>query len=285
VIHYVDALDLEMSALGRDGQRWEEPMISAGVDAGSRAIKVVLFDTQSPRVISSALADQGIQQQRLATELFGEALRTAGLGRDQVHAVVATGYGRHRIDFADTTITEITCHARGVHHLVPEARTIIEIGGQDSKVIYLEDGGRVRDFAMNDRCAAGTGRFLEVVATRLGVDLPTLGELSRKSQTPALISSMCVVFAETEITGLLAEGVPAEDVAAGVQDAIATRIVSLAGRTFQAPICFTGGVALQSGMVRALSNALEFPVSPAPLPQYTGALGAAILAGARAQRP
>jgi predicted CoA-substrate-specific enzyme activase len=256
-------------------------VITAGVDAGSRAIKVVLFDTQSTQVISSALADQGIQQQRLATELFSEALRRAGVQRGQVNGVVATGYGRNRVDFADTTITEITCHARGVHHLAPEARTIIEIGGQDSKVIHLEDAGRVRDFTMNDRCAAGTGRFLEVVATRLGVDLPTLGELSRQSTRPAVISSMCVVFAETEIIGLLAEGVPAPDIAAGVQDAIATRVATLAGRSLQPPVYFAGGVALQSGMARALGTALEYPIVPVPLPQYTGALGAALLAANR----
>ena len=135
-----------------------------------------------------------------------------------------------------------------------------------------------RDFAMNDRCAAGSGRFLEVVATRLGVSLETLGELSRDSRKPALISSMCVVFAETEIIGLLAEGVAAPDIAAGVQNAIAMRVVSLAGRRAEPPVYFTGGVALQSGMVRALTEALSCPVRVAAMPQYTGALGAALLA-------
>jgi predicted CoA-substrate-specific enzyme activase len=167
--------------------------------------------------------------------------------------------------------------------LAPEVRTIVEIGGQDSKFITLEDGGRVRDFAMNDRCAAGSGRFLEVVAMRLGVDLSTLGELSRDSRKAALISSMCVVFAETEIIGLLAEGVAPADIAAGVQNAIALRVTALAGRTVTPPVCFTGGVALQSGMVRALETALSCSVLVSPLPQYTGALGAAILAGRRSR--
>jgi (R)-2-hydroxyacyl-CoA dehydratese activating ATPase len=198
--------------------------------------------------------------------------------RAALGAVVATGYGRNAIRFADTTITEITCHAQGVYHLAPQVRTIIEIGGQDSKFITLEDGGRVRDFAMNDRCAAGSGRFLEVVANRLGVDLSTLGELSRGSRQAALISSMCVVFAETEITGLLADGVAPADIAAGVQNAIALRVATLAGRALVPPVCFTGGVALQSGMVRALEAALSCSVSVSALPQYTGALGAAILA-------
>ena len=180
-------------------------MIYAGIDAGSRSIKALLFDAGRSQILASGLADQGVEQERLATELFEKLLRDAGLERAQISGVVATGYGRNAIRFADTTITEITCHARGVHRLVPEARTIIEIGGQDSKVIALEDGGRVRDFAMNDRCAAGTGRFLEMVATRLDMDWEKLSALAQQSQKPALISNMCVVFAETEIIGLLAE--------------------------------------------------------------------------------
>ncbi len=256
-------------------------MIAAGIDAGSRSIKAVLFDADTAQMLAATVTDQGVEQARLADEVFAQALRQAALPPARVGAVVATGYGRNNVRFADTTITEITCHARGVHQLVPEARTILEIGGQDSKAIFLEDGGNVRDFAMNDRCAAGTGRFLEVVAALLGVDLPTLGELSRHSHAPAAISSTCVVFAETEIIGLLAEGVLPADVAAGVQNAIALRVAALAGRHVAPPVCFTGGVALQAGMLRALEAALEQPVRVAPQPQFTGALGAAILAARR----
>jgi predicted CoA-substrate-specific enzyme activase len=254
-------------------------MISAGIDAGSRAIKVVLFDNANSRVVGQGIADQGVEQSRLAQELYERTLREAGLERAQVLAVVATGYGRNRVAFADTTITEITCHARGVHHVAPEARSIVEIGGQDSKVIRLEEGGRVRDFAMNDRCAAGTGRFLEVLATRLGVELPALSAMSQESRQPALISSTCVVFAETEIIGLLAEGVAVADIAAGVQNSIATRVTAMVGRALELPVFFTGGVALQSGMVRALEESLACPIQVAAQPQFTGALGAAILAG------
>ena len=254
-------------------------MICAGIDAGSRATKVVLFDPEQSRIVGSGLADQGVEQHRLAAELFERTCGEARLNHATVGPVVATGYGRNAVRFADTTITEITCHAQGVHHLVPAVRTVIEIGGQDSKFITLENGGRVRDFSMNDRCAAGSGRFLEVVAARLGVDVSTLGELSRQSRQAALISSMCVVFAETEIIGLLAEGVAPADIAAGVQNAIALRVATLAGKTPTPPVCFTGGVALQSGMVRALETALSCAVLVSPLPQYTGALGAAILAG------
>jgi predicted CoA-substrate-specific enzyme activase len=259
-------------------------MICAGIDAGSRSIKAVLFDTSRSESIAFGVTDQGIEQERLATELLEKVLRDAGLERSQISAVVATGYGRNKIRFADTTITEITCHARGVHRLVPEARTIIEIGGQDSKVICLEDGGRVRDFAMNDRCAAGTGRFLEMVATRLDMNWEELSALAQQSREPALISNMCVVFAETEIIGLLAEGKPLPDVVAGVHQAIATRVSALAGRTISPPVCFTGGVALQSGMARALEEVLSCPVRVAPRPQFTGALGAAVLAGERRER-
>jgi predicted CoA-substrate-specific enzyme activase len=259
-------------------------MICAGIDAGSRAIKAVLFDSAQAQIVSSGITDQGVEQERLATGLFEKLLREGGLERSQVSGVVATGYGRNALRFADTTVTEITCHARGVHHVAPEARTIIEIGGQDSKVIALDGGGRVRDFAMNDRCAAGTGRFLEMVALRLNMDWIRLAALAEQSQTPAVISNVCVVFAETEIIGLLAGGKPLPDVVAGVQQAIASRVGTLAGRVVAAPVYFTGGVALLPGMARALENVLSCPVQVAPQPQFTGALGAAILAAERATR-
>jgi len=257
-------------------------MITAGIDAGSRSTKVVLFDSAGSKVLATGLADQGIDQNGLASRLLDLACRDAGLLRGGVSCVVGTGYGRNALRFADSTVTEITCHARGVHFLAPEARTVIEIGGQDSKCISLEDGGRVRDFWMNDRCAAGSGRFLEIVADRLGVPLSDLGELGRASHAPATISSMCVVFAETEIIGLLAQGVAPPDIAAGVQNAIASRVAALIGRCVVEPVCFTGGVALQQGMVRALAAALACPIRTSPMPQYTGALGAAILAATRA---
>jgi len=256
-------------------------MIFAGLDAGSRSIKAVLLDPSRPEPLAAGVADQGVDQERRAAELFEQLLRGAGLGRSQISGIVATGYGRNAIHFADTTITEITCHARGVYWLAPDARTIIEIGGQDSKVICLEAGGRVRDFAMNDRCAAGTGRFLEMVATRLEMNWDQLSALALQSRKPAVISNMCVVFAETEIIGLLAEGKPLPDVVAGVQNAIATRVSALAGRMTAPPVYFTGGVALQPGMAKALEAALAHPVLVAPRPQFTGALGAAVLAGER----
>jgi len=253
-------------------------MIFAGVDAGSRTIKVVVFDHEGRKVLGSGITQQGVDQPKLAETLYEETLERAGVPRRDVAAVVATGYGRERVQLADTTITEITCHARGVHFLMPEVRSIVEIGGQDSKIIRLEDGGKVRDFAMNDRCAAGTGQFLEMLASRLGVNCGALSELSLGSTKPAVISSTCAVFAETEIIGLLAEGISVADIVAGVQESVALRVSVMAGRGLDAPIAFTGGVALQAGMRRALETALNSPVEAAPQPQLSGALGAAILA-------
>jgi (R)-2-hydroxyacyl-CoA dehydratese activating ATPase len=253
-------------------------MMYAGIDAGSRAIKVVLIDADASRIIAKAQADQGIEQDRLACELFEKTLADNGIQRSDVRRIVATGYGRNAIHIADTTITEITCHAVGVRHLVPEVRTIIDIGGQDSKLVRLDGNGKVRDFAMNDRCAAGTGRFLELVAGRLGIPVGNLGAMASRSSNPAAISSMCVVFAETEIIGLLSCGRAGDDIVAGVQNAIASRIVAMAGRSVERPIIFTGGVARISGMETALRIALAQPISISPEPQMTGALGAALLA-------
>ena len=259
-------------------------MIYAGVDAGSRAIKIVLIDAENMQVIAKGLTDQGVEQDKLTLELFENVLTDNSISRKDVAAVVATGYGRGAVSIADTTITEITCHAAGVCHLMPQAKTIIDIGGQDSKLLRLDGDGKVRDFAMNDRCAAGTGRFLEVVAQRLGVKLDSLGKLAAASRSPAVISSMCVVFAETEITGLLADGKAREDIVAGVQAAIANRIVSMAGRNIDVPVIFTGGVAMISGMDGALQAALGKNITISPDPQMTGALGAAILASSRFAR-
>jgi predicted CoA-substrate-specific enzyme activase len=209
--------------------------------------------------------------------LFESVVRDAGLHPGDVRKTVATGYGRRLIAQADTTVTEITCQVHGVRSLVPAVQTVIDIGGQDSKVIFL-DGRGARDFAMNDRCAAGTGQFLELVARRLGLSLSELGEHAARSQRPAVISSMCAVFAETEIISLLALGASREDVVAGVLQAVASRVATLAGRGLVSPVVFTGGVALIPGMREALSRVLECPLVLAPEPQLTAAHGAAILA-------
>jgi len=252
-------------------------MVVAGIDAGSRAVKAALMDGGGA-VLGKDVTDQGVAQEALALKLIEGLLGEQGLTRSDLSQVVATGYGRNIVAFADRTVTEITCHARGVRHVSPDARTIIEIGGQDSKVIKLDGQGTVQDFMMNDRCAAGTGRFLEVVADRLELGLESLGELAERSTSPAAISSTCVVFAETEIIGLLAAGAEPEDIVAGVQNAIAKRLSAMAGRSIDEPVVFTGGVALVSGMRDAVAAVLDRPVHVVPEPQFTGAIGAALLA-------
>lgn len=259
-------------------------MICAGIDAGSRAIKIVLVDAQSLSIITFGMVEQGVHSDKLTEALFRRLLEESDHSPEDVAHTVATGYARNRIEFADSTITEITCHARGVHHLAPEARTVVEIGGQDSKLLRLDPSGAVQDFSMNDRCAAGTGRFLEVVADRLEVGLDQLGELASRSKSPAAISSMCIVFAETEIIGLLASGCPPEDIVSGVQNSIATRISAMVGRSVTPPVVFTGGVALVPGMDAALERVLGQPVSVVSMPQFTGALGAALLAAKKHSR-
>ena len=256
-------------------------MICAGIDAGSRTMKVLLLDADRREPVAAEAVDQGIEQDALAEQLLGKLLRQKGLKRRDVRAVVATGYGRKLIRIADATITEISCHACGVRHQAPEVRTIIDIGGQDSKLVWLGEDGAVGDFAMNDRCAAGTGRFLEVLAVRLGVRLASLGDLAGRSRSPAMISSMCVVFAETEIIGLLASGEQPENIVAGVQASLATRVAAMAGHAMTPPLVFTGGVAMVPGMDVALAAALGKPVQIARQPQMTGALGAALLAADR----
>lgn len=250
----------------------------AGIDAGSRAIKAALFDAANQRVAATESCDQGVDQAARAEALLNRLAERAGVATTDIAATVATGYGRHAVGFAQQAVTEITCHAAGVRFLHPDARAVVDIGGQDSKFIQLADDGRVLDFAMNDRCAAGTGRFLEVVSQRLDVPLESLGEHAARAVRPAKISSMCVVFAESEIIGLLASGEPVANIIAGVQLSIAERVAALAHRTRPGELIFTGGVARVSGMRAALEQTLRHPVRTAADPCMTGALGAALMA-------
>jgi (R)-2-hydroxyacyl-CoA dehydratese activating ATPase len=260
-----------------NGKGKEIMKIFAGIDVGSRAVKLALIDERE-RVIAQNLTDQGVNLEKIAQDLLIETLSRNSLNEADIQYIVATGYGRERLEFAHTTITEITCHARGVHQQHPAVRTIIDIGGQDSKLIRLDERGKVRDFVMNDRCAAGTGRFLEVVSKRLDIEVDDLGDFAERARLAAAISSMCVVFAETEIIGLLADGAERESIVAGVQKSIGSRIAAMAGRTLEEPVFFTGGVALISGMCGVLESALERSVNITRNPQLSGALGASLLA-------
>ena len=249
-------------------------MYYAGVDIGSTMTKVVVM---ADDVVSSVIGPTGAEHRRLANKVIEDALGKADISFDDVSYVVATGYGRINVPFADKQITEITCHARGVYSLFPSVRTIIDIGGQDAKGIKIA-GGKVVNFVMNDKCAAGTGRFIEVIAETLGLSLEDMGQLSLKAGSCAKISSTCTVFAEQEVVSRIAEGVAIEEVVAGIHDAIAVRIYRMVERVkVERDVVVTGGVAKNIGMIKALEDKLGFPVLVPQEPLLTGARGAALL--------
>jgi len=246
----------------------------AGVDIGSTMTKVVIMNRA---ILASVIGPTGPEHRKLANRVMEEALTRASLSFDDITYVVATGYGRINVPFADKQITEISCHARGVSYLLPEVRTVIDIGGQDCKGIKLSNG-RVVDFVMNDRCAAGTGRFLEVTAEGLGVKLDDMGRLSLGAKNRVEIGSTCTVFAAQEVVSKLSEGVPLPDIIAGLHEAIATRIYGMVRRLkIEREVALTGGGAKNIGLVRALEAKLGYPVLVPPEPLLTGAIGAALL--------
>ncbi|MBI2869489.1 MAG: 2-hydroxyglutaryl-CoA dehydratase [Chloroflexi bacterium] len=239
--------------------------------------KVVIID-ESDRVISLVVSHTGAEHRRMANRAMEQALAQAGLKFDQIAYVVATGYGRINVPFADRQLTELTCHARGVASFFPAARTALDIGGQDAKGMKLGPNGKLVDFVMNDRCAAGTGRFLEVLALTLGLKLEDLGDIALRSKNKTSISSTCTIFAQQEIVSLISEGVTIEDIVAGLHDAIAKRSVRMLQSIKVEPeVVFTGGVAWNSGMVRAIEENLGRKVLVPENPLISGALGAAIM--------
>lgn len=249
-------------------------MYFAGIDIGSTMTKIVIMDDE---INSQVIGPTGAEHRHLANKVMEEALSKAGIAFDELTYVVATGYGRINVPFADKQITEITCHAKGVSSIFPSARTVIDIGGQDAKGIKIA-GGKVVNFVMNDKCAAGTGRFLEVIADALGLKLKEMGELSLQSKEKVRISSTCTIFAEQEVVSKIADGVPIEDILAGLHEAIASRVFHMAEKMkIEKDVAMTGGVAMNVGMVKALEDQLGFPVLIAREPLLTGAIGAAIL--------
>jgi len=226
----------------------------------------------------SIIRPTGHSPRQAGREVLEEILGKAGLKRGDVDYIVATGYGRIALNFADKAVTEITCHARGAHHLVAGADMVIDIGGQDSKVIVTDKQGSVIDFAMNDKCAAGTGRFLQVIAAAMGADVSELAELSRNKE-PVMISNMCTVFAETEVISLLAEGVDRGRIIAGLHRSVARRVAAMAEKLGKGGlIAFTGGVAKNEGVRDFLARELGQEIVTVPESQLAGALGAALLA-------
>ena len=249
-----------------------------GIDFGSTTAKTVILDLKG-RVVASNVSHMGaVSGDGLKASIAG-ALEEAGLSQADVGRVVSTGYGRRMIDVADKNFTEITCHARGAVAMTPDARLVIDIGGQDSKVIAVDSNGLVAQFAMNDRCAAGTGKFLEVLARAMQIPLEEMGGIALQAQEKLKISSMCATFAETEVISLLAEGNTKPNVLGAVHAAIASRTLGLIGRVGKkGPVVMTGGVAKNPAAVHHIQEALGMPVILPKDPQIAGALGAALLA-------
>ncbi|MGA9049257.1 MAG: acyl-CoA dehydratase activase [Dehalococcoidia bacterium] len=249
----------------------------AGIDIGSTMSKAVIVDARGG-MRAYVVGQTGAEHRLRANKVMEDVLQKAGTTLDKVAYIISTGYGRVNVPFADKQVTELTCHARGVASLFPAVRTAIDIGGQDAKVLRIKDG-KLIDFLTNDKCAAGTGRFLEVAAETLGLDLDEMGRISLQTDKPVRINSLCTIFAQQEIISRLSEGQPLPDILAGVYIAIATRVVKLARQLkVEPPVVFTGGVAKNAGMVKAIETVLGVPVLVPEEPLITGALGAAILA-------
>jgi predicted CoA-substrate-specific enzyme activase len=251
-------------------------MIVAGMDIGSITTETVIL--QDRNILASVIMPTGANSRNAAERSLSAALEKASLKKG-VTAIVTTGYGRASFPGATKMITEITCHARGAFFVHPQTRTVIDIGGQDSKVIRLDPQGRNIDFQMNDKCAAGTGRFLEVMAHALEVKVEDLGRLSLIAPRTIKISSMCTVFAESEVVSLIADNQPKEVIIRGLHDSIADRVLGMVNRVgIEEEVTLTGGVAKNEGVVRALEDRLGIKMFVPPEPQIVGALGAALLA-------
>ncbi|RJR47479.1 MAG: 2-hydroxyglutaryl-CoA dehydratase [Desulfobacteraceae bacterium] len=247
----------------------------AGIDIGSTITKAVIVQEE---IIAKVIGPTGPEQRRLANKVMEEVLRLSGLSFESITYIVATGYGRINVPFADKQVTEISCHARGIAHLFPNARTVIDIGGQDSKAIRISSSGKPTDFIMNDKCAAGSGRFIEVIADTLGLKLEEVGETSLRSKNPAPISNICTIWAQQEVASRLAEGVAVHDLLAGVHKSLADRVARMVARMkVEKEVVLTGGGAKNSGLAHALSQQLGCDLLLPPEPLITGALGAALL--------
>ena len=251
---------------------------TAGIDVGSTQTKGIIINDRQ-EIVSRVLIDTGAYVTRAAERCFDEALKQPGLRREDVAYVVGTGYGRYKVTFGDTQITEISCHARGASYIFPGTRTVIDMGGQDAKGIKVGEGGEVKDFVMNDKCAAGTGRFLGNAADVLSLSLDEIGTLSLKAKYPVRLTTVCTVFVESDIMSYLAQGKKVEDILGGVHSAIAARTISLVRRVgIEEEVTFTGGVSLNIGMVRALEDKLGMKLNVSPESHFTGALGASLFA-------
>jgi (R)-2-hydroxyacyl-CoA dehydratese activating ATPase len=256
---------------------------TGGVDVGSTQTKAVVID-ENRRIVGRALIDTGAHVVAAAGDAFDRALKEAGVARGSVDFVIGTGYGRYKVEFGDAQVTEIACHARGAAEMFPLTRTVLDMGGQDTKAIRLGERGDVLDFCMNDKCAAGTGRFLQSAAAALELDLSELGPTALRGRRPVAISTTCTVFAESEVLSWLARGRRMEDILLGVHRSIAQRSFGLLRRVgVEEEIAFTGGVTRNEAMVAVLNELLGTTMRISEESHYMGALGAALFALERAQ--
>ena len=260
-------------------------MIVAGCDVGSLSGEAVIMKDDS--IISYEIVRVRPRPEQTAQDVMEKALVKAGLSLSDIDYCVSTGYGREKIPFSNSSISEISCHGRGAHWANPAVRTVIDIGGQDCKVIRVDKLGYMVDFAMNDKCAAGTGRFLEGMAKALGVPLEELGPLSLISESPVRITKTCSVLAQFDVICMINDGYAKADIAAGINNAMAERISKMTKKVgLRSEVAMSGGVAKNSAVVRSLSEVLgvELLEMTEVDPQIIGALGAALFAGERFER-
>ena len=254
-------------------------MIAAGVDMGAHSVKVVIVD--GDKVLARSIAPTGFDPIEAAEKALADAVNQAGIKREDVQKIVATGAGRKSLPFADTSVTEVTADARGTTHLHPSVRTIIDIGAEEARGIAADEQGKVADFAKNDKCAAGSGAFVESMARALEIKVPEMIELSLKSTKDAPINATCAVFAESEVVSLIHSKVEKTDIAHAIHDAIASRVSSMVRRlSIQNDVALIGGVANNAAIVDVMKNHLDTDIIVPENAQYVGALGAALSAAA-----
>ena len=250
----------------------------AGVDVGSTQTKAVIIDEDS-KIVSRSLIETGANVVKAAEKAFLIALEDGNLREEEVAYVIGTGYGRYKVTFGNAQVTEISCHGRGAVHIFPNTRTVLDMGGQDTKAISISENGEIIDFCMNDKCAAGTGRFLGAASIALDIPIDDLGPTALQSKKPVKISTTCTVFAETEVLSWLGKGKKIQDILMGVHSSIASRSVSLLRRVgITDQITFTGGVAKNIGMIEVLNRVLGMKMNVSDDSPYMGALGAAMFA-------
>jgi len=249
---------------------------AAGVDVGSTQTKAVVID-ESGQIVGRALTDTGANVMAAAEKAFAMAVADASVDEEEVEFVIGTGYGRYKVTFGNAQVTEISCHARGAVHMFPKTRTVLDMGGQDTKAIRVGEHGEIGDFCMNDKCAAGTGRFLGAASTALEIPLGELGPTALRAERTVKISTTCTVFAESEILSWLGKGRKVEDILLGVHQSISSRSIGLLRRVGIEPeVTFTGGVAKNTGMIKTLEDGLGLKINVSPDSHYMGALGAAL---------